>query len=77
MHPNAIAQMQAQVPANDDQYETEEVANKEVIQQAPLNVNSSTFVVTKDTKQATVAVPLKRLGEGAVQAASGTGGLGN
>jgi len=42
-----------------------------------LNVNSSTFVVTKDTKQATVAVSLKKLGEGAVQAASGTGGFGN
>ena len=58
-----------------------EEATPEVVQQpemkAPLNINSSNFVITKDTKQATVAVSMKKLGEGAVQAASGTGGFGN
>jgi len=42
-----------------------------------LNVNSNTFVVNKDTKLAIVAVPLQRMGEDAIQAASGTGGFGN
>ena len=66
MNPQAIAQMQqASTPANNETKE-EEVTKVEVKEEAPLNVNSSTFVATKDTKQATVAVPLKKLGEGAV-----------
>lgn len=44
---------------------------------APLNVNCQSFQVSKDTKQAPVVVPMIRMGEGAVQAASGTGGFGN
>lgn len=48
-----------------------------VASRAPLNINSKTFMVSKDTKQAPVAVSMVKLGQGAVQAASGTGGFGN
>jgi len=42
-----------------------------------LNVNCQTFTVTKDTKLTTVAVPINKMSPGTLQAASGTGGLGN
>ena len=44
---------------------------------APMNVNSTVFEASKDVKLTPVAVPTNQIGQGAVQAASGTGGLGN
>lgn len=47
------------------------------VAKAPLSINSAAFQVNKETKQATVAVPMVGMGRGAIQAASGTGGFGN
>jgi hypothetical protein len=46
-------------------------------QPAPMNVNSQDFAVSKEIKTIPVVIAMNKLGNGAIQAASGTGGLGN